>query len=422
MSDRQALIEAIREHPGDDTPRLVLADWYDEFAASRSGDAAELVVARAEFIRLQCELARTAGGDPRFRVLRLRELDLLSRYEIHWLGVWAHRLVRWEFHRGFLHSVVFTPDTFLDHGGELFRHEPIWEVAFCDEYGNSVDRSRVEKLVKAPHFGLIRSLNTTGQKNCEIRRTHMSWGRPDAEFCVQIANHPHVTGLLELRLGGGLWDEGVTVRELEVLTSSSHLVGLRFLQITTNEELGDSFLPIPRRAPFAKSLEHLKLQVPTTDDAWDHAMNSGWFPNLQVSSGSAPADEAPHTFSRADGLTWIWNPAGFYQVQTDWLGDAEIRALAGSDVLFGVTSLLLRATSLTEETARLLADAPAFRHVERLHTAAIYEDAVPGFQHLAKAEVWPRLRDVILGREYGGVVWNVFRERLGPRVRASGDY
>lgn len=49
MSDEPALLRAIREHPDDDTPRLIYADWLDEHGQP----------GRAEFIRVQCELSRT---------------------------------------------------------------------------------------------------------------------------------------------------------------------------------------------------------------------------------------------------------------------------------------------------------------------------------------------------------------------------
>ncbi|MBY0456405.1 MAG: TIGR02996 domain-containing protein, partial [Gemmataceae bacterium] len=51
LSDRDALLAAIRANPDEDTPRLAFADWLDEH-----GDEADR--ARAEFIRVQCELAR----------------------------------------------------------------------------------------------------------------------------------------------------------------------------------------------------------------------------------------------------------------------------------------------------------------------------------------------------------------------------
>ncbi len=56
MADRSAFLAAIMEHPDDDAPSLVYADWLDE-----RGEAD-----RAEFIRLCC-----AGDDwPRIQVLR----------------------------------------------------------------------------------------------------------------------------------------------------------------------------------------------------------------------------------------------------------------------------------------------------------------------------------------------------------------
>ena len=52
MTDAPAFFRAIEANPDDDTPRLVYADWLDENAASDADRA------RAEFVRVQCELAR----------------------------------------------------------------------------------------------------------------------------------------------------------------------------------------------------------------------------------------------------------------------------------------------------------------------------------------------------------------------------
>ena len=51
MSDRDALLAAIRENPDDDTPRLAYADWLDE----QGGTSNE---AQAEYIRLEIQHAR----------------------------------------------------------------------------------------------------------------------------------------------------------------------------------------------------------------------------------------------------------------------------------------------------------------------------------------------------------------------------
>src|SRR4051812_26564817 len=54
-----AFLSAIREAPEDDAPRLVYADWLED-----QGD-----LHRAEFIRLQCRLARVEPDDPDRREL-----------------------------------------------------------------------------------------------------------------------------------------------------------------------------------------------------------------------------------------------------------------------------------------------------------------------------------------------------------------
>src|SRR5688572_2816258 len=104
MSDRDALLAAIRDAPADDAPRLVYADWLDE-----NGDPE-----RAEFIRLQVEidpLERFPDTDlanlqraairlhpsaplptdlpepwPRYAGLARREEELLHAHRARWYG------------------------------------------------------------------------------------------------------------------------------------------------------------------------------------------------------------------------------------------------------------------------------------------------------------------------------------------------
>lgn len=92
MTDREALMKAILTDPADDTARLVYADWLQEHGED----------ARAEFIRVQCRLARKQcpwcegkgtllGGagdksnpecDCGTAALRRRERDLFTFYNI----------------------------------------------------------------------------------------------------------------------------------------------------------------------------------------------------------------------------------------------------------------------------------------------------------------------------------------------------
>src|SRR5687767_9914360 len=89
MTDEPALLAAIAARPDDDTPRLVYADWLDDHGAAE----------RAEFIRLQCRLARDDEDDP---AAAERADELENQHRIRWLaGVPTGPGLRWSFHRGF---------------------------------------------------------------------------------------------------------------------------------------------------------------------------------------------------------------------------------------------------------------------------------------------------------------------------------
>lgn len=74
MTDYDALYAAILDRPEDDTPRLVLADWCDDH-----GDPE-----RAEFIRVQMELARGDELHWRMNPLRFRTADILDKHAVTW--------------------------------------------------------------------------------------------------------------------------------------------------------------------------------------------------------------------------------------------------------------------------------------------------------------------------------------------------
>jgi uncharacterized protein (TIGR02996 family) len=71
-----ALLNACRAAPADDTPRLVLADWLDEH------DDPD----RAEFVRVQCELARPSLDAERVAALKHVETNLLLANWQRWSG------------------------------------------------------------------------------------------------------------------------------------------------------------------------------------------------------------------------------------------------------------------------------------------------------------------------------------------------
>lgn len=71
-----AFLRTIAENPDDLVGRVVLADYLDE-----RGDGA-----RAEFLRVQCELATPGVSDERRQTLRHRERALLEAHRREWLN------------------------------------------------------------------------------------------------------------------------------------------------------------------------------------------------------------------------------------------------------------------------------------------------------------------------------------------------
>ncbi len=77
MTEEEAFLEDIRSAPEDDAPRLVYADWLEDHPSP-------LTEGRAEFIRLQCALARLPIDHPNRPSLAAREAQLLQEHDDTW--------------------------------------------------------------------------------------------------------------------------------------------------------------------------------------------------------------------------------------------------------------------------------------------------------------------------------------------------
>ena len=124
-----AFLADILAHPDDDTPRLIYADWLDGHGEPE----------RAEFIRVQCAIARICDGNRKGRpegdACRLDELigreaalmtsvwsgDWLAPAEKAWL---SDSVIR----RGFIESLSLPAEDWVRHGDALVQAAPIREV------------------------------------------------------------------------------------------------------------------------------------------------------------------------------------------------------------------------------------------------------------------------------------------------------
>src|SRR5262249_9638536 len=149
MTHNEAFLQAIREAPDDDAVRLIYADWLEEHGQPE----------RAEFIRVQCALARGAAG-PRRAELEARQRLLLERHGRQWATP-VSRLVRgWEVRRGFVDAVSIDRQTFLAGADELFRVAPVQRVQLHWGAVPPQDRARfVPILAECGHLSRLRALD-----------------------------------------------------------------------------------------------------------------------------------------------------------------------------------------------------------------------------------------------------------------------
>lgn len=144
---KRAFIDAIKRSPGDDTPRLVYADYLDEIGDSE----------RAEFIRAQIEEAaipfekcdciypgcsvwdnRVVQHDHKCRGYDLvqRQIALISGENYYrWRGIPKAidtNDVDARFRRGFIHLIVSPLALLLEHGPAICADNPVTSVRVTD--------------------------------------------------------------------------------------------------------------------------------------------------------------------------------------------------------------------------------------------------------------------------------------------------
>ncbi|QJW95015.1 TIGR02996 domain-containing protein [Frigoriglobus tundricola] len=123
MSDRDALLAAIRAHPDEDTPRLVYADYLEEHDAP----------ARAAFVRTQVEYARTPPWEPFAVRLRWRQPDTVSgKPFVKDLPPVPGSVIEWPsepFRRGFAWALTLHHASMWDRFAEpLFEQFPLGKL------------------------------------------------------------------------------------------------------------------------------------------------------------------------------------------------------------------------------------------------------------------------------------------------------
>jgi uncharacterized protein (TIGR02996 family) len=377
---RKGFFRSIEAAPDDDSPRLVYADWLEEH-----GDDA-----RAEFIRVQCRLARLDEDDPRRGELRRREQDLLDAHRDRWLaelpaGLCVVNDYQPTFARGFPSSLEVACAAFVERGEDLFRATPVERLRIKD-VGKQLpippaDLGRVLRgLAPAPVEGVGEGVAALAGCPLLARVRGLSLDDLQPEHLAVLLASPHLPALAELHLGGrggpggarliAGWPGAVSLRKLSLWFAAVGPAGMAAL--ATSPYLGNlaelqlhgGFIRTPGALALANSttlrnLRSLSLGYnkigPPGIAALLRSPNLAGVEELKISF-NGPSDDGP--------------------------GDAGLAALASSPTVRRLRSLDLAESLVTAEGARHLAGAA---HLATLRTLDLHDNPVgpAGARHLA---------------------------------------
>ena len=226
MTPDETFLQAIREAPTDDAPRLIYADWLEEHGQAD----------RAEFIRVQCRLSRITRlpeTDPQLFTLVSRAEDLLRSHWQDWVdplreivGPWRDRCgggwMRTEYHpeglrefrRGFVESLSLDAERFLRHARQIQKLTPLREVRLWGAGRYATELANESTLAGLSVLGFMDYYDAP----------------LTASDVTLLAASPYLDGLVALYLGrNSLGDEGV-----ETLAHAPWMSGVKILDLTDN--------------------------------------------------------------------------------------------------------------------------------------------------------------------------------------------
>jgi uncharacterized protein (TIGR02996 family) len=246
--DQQALFQAILDHPDEDDPRFVYADWLEE-----NGDSD-----RGEFIRLEVKLHRNnklRHIDPKDPASS-RHHELKLQHRDRWLAQMPklEGIRWWAFWRGFATVQVSDWPTLKKHAAKIWAASPCEEI---DLGGLSQPGGRA--FGRSPWLAKIRALS-------------MNWiGRHRRPGFRALLQSPLLENLRVLNLKStGLGDEGV-----KLLAACPHLTNLQELVAECNDITEEGALAMAR-TPYFPNLKRLYLTRNPIEGEAELALKRRW--------------------------------------------------------------------------------------------------------------------------------------------------
>jgi uncharacterized protein (TIGR02996 family) len=361
MSLDEVFWQDILDHPNDDVPRLVYADWLEEQANPEAA-------ARGGFMHAQCLLARLPAEDPNRAALEKRARALLAEHEQAWSLPLLRRcqVDRWCFHRGAVEEVEMREPPFLEHAEELFRQLPLRRLHLTDVHQPAQlalypQLSRIEaldlrysRLTDAGVRALLTSPFLTSLRELDLTGTALEAAGVEAVLTALTLPRMCKLHLSRNRLGGCIWP---------ALFASSRQTELIELSLAQAEIEADELL---RAAPLLPPLQALNLS------------DNLFYPQQELLGALLACARLAglrtlhlrHTGIPERHLRFL--AAALPKELTELslgenvFGDGGARVLAAATGLAGLTHLDLHRAAIGEEGARALAESPYLSRLTRL--------------------------------------------------------
>jgi uncharacterized protein (TIGR02996 family) len=354
-----AFLEAVLEDPEEPAHRLVYADWLEE----QGGPDQQ---ARAEFIRVQIELAQMGEDDERRPALAARERILLEEHGAAWAGRLARLVHECDFRRGFVERVRLNGRAFLRHARTLFRQAPLRQVDLL------VGPEEAAELASCPFLARVAVLD-------------LGYQGSDVGPLARLLDSPHLAGLTALRLrytqGQGVralagarhlgqletLDLGAShfgVEGLELLLQA-HLPSLTRLHLNASA-LGNAGVQRLAAAPLLEQLTGLDLTMNNIDSMGVKALVRS--PRLRrLSCLHLGFNEAGDSGVAAlAGSARLASLTRLY-LGRNRVGTAGVQALAASPHLAGLTHLDLDYNDIPAHALQVLAASPYLNQLQALY-------------------------------------------------------
>jgi uncharacterized protein (TIGR02996 family) len=361
MTHEEAFLRDICEHPFDDAPRLVYADWLDDQGGEAQRD-------RAEFIRGQIELTRPDCKEEHAEGLYRRHVELLNKHTRSWLGplatpsntgrnAAAHLLDQpgdphafykangdgsARFRRGFVDQVAMSSMTYLARRQELLGPHPVTALILAD------GREAVSALAECPLTSRLEKLQMWA---AWLRRSDLE----------ALGKSVRLTNLRFLSLGGS----PLPPQEVGALANGTAFSNLRSLRLSGCGLTARSVRRLARSACW-KQLTVLHLDNNHLRDPGAIALAKGAHPERPETlylQDCAIGDAGAVALANCPRLASLKR---LYFHGQNLLGPEGVEAIANSPYLTGLVELHIQPAEDQEECLTRLAKSPSLNNLERL--------------------------------------------------------